>query len=79
VVRGRQEGDHRLLGGRATFPGADLSTKLKLLGVDVASLSIDGAQVKLTYRNTTEVLQENMQRAGLQLVQMGAGWAIQRL
>jgi nitrite reductase (NADH) large subunit len=27
----------RLLGGGATFPGADLSTKLKLLGVDVAS------------------------------------------
>ena len=27
----------RLLGGPATFPGADLSTKLKLLGVDVAS------------------------------------------
>jgi len=27
----------RLLGGAATFPGADLSTKLKLLGVDVAS------------------------------------------
>ncbi|WP_424184423.1 nitrite reductase large subunit NirB [Actinokineospora sp. G85] len=27
----------RLLGGRATFPGADMSTKLKLLGVDVAS------------------------------------------
>ncbi|MBW8731948.1 MAG: nitrite reductase large subunit [Terrabacter sp.] len=27
----------RLLGGEATFPGADLSTKLKLLGVDVAS------------------------------------------
>ncbi|MGH3207941.1 MAG: nitrite reductase large subunit NirB [Trebonia sp.] len=27
----------RLLGGSATFPGADLSTKLKLLGVDVAS------------------------------------------
>ncbi|GAA1964883.1 nitrite reductase large subunit NirB [Terrabacter lapilli] len=27
----------RLLGGKATFPGADLSTKLKLLGVDVAS------------------------------------------
>ena len=26
----------RLLGGEATFPGADLSTKLKLLGVDVA-------------------------------------------
>ncbi|OLR90158.1 nitrite reductase large subunit NirB [Actinokineospora bangkokensis] len=27
----------RLLGGSATFPGADLSTKLKLMGVDVAS------------------------------------------
>jgi nitrite reductase (NADH) large subunit len=27
----------RLLGGAATFPGADTSTKLKLLGVDVAS------------------------------------------
>ena len=27
----------RLLGGQGTFPGADLSTKLKLLGVDVAS------------------------------------------
>jgi nitrite reductase (NADH) large subunit len=27
----------RLLGGSAAFPGADLSTKLKLLGVDVAS------------------------------------------
>ncbi|GGM42286.1 nitrite reductase large subunit [Longimycelium tulufanense] len=27
----------QLLGGTATFPGADMSTKLKLLGVDVAS------------------------------------------
>ena len=27
----------RLLGGQGTFPGADMSTKLKLLGVDVAS------------------------------------------
>ena len=27
----------RLVGGVAEFPGADLSTKLKLLGVDVAS------------------------------------------
>ncbi|MGH3718104.1 MAG: nitrite reductase large subunit NirB [Pseudonocardiaceae bacterium] len=27
----------QLLGGNATFPGADMSTKLKLLGVDVAS------------------------------------------
>ncbi|SDC98750.1 nitrite reductase large subunit NirB [Actinokineospora iranica] len=27
----------RILGGAATFPGADMSTKLKLMGVDVAS------------------------------------------
>ncbi|WP_411285083.1 nitrite reductase large subunit NirB [Lapillicoccus sp.] len=27
----------RILGGEASFPGADMSTKLKLLGVDVAS------------------------------------------
>ncbi len=35
----------RLLGGAATFPGADVSTKLKLLGVDVASFGDSFAQV----------------------------------
>ena len=34
----------RLLGGEGTFPGADLSTKLKLLGVDVASFGDAFAQ-----------------------------------
>ena len=34
----------RLLGGEATFPGADISTKLKLLGVDVASFGDAFAQ-----------------------------------
>ncbi|WP_404381624.1 nitrite reductase large subunit NirB [Knoellia locipacati] len=34
----------RLLGGQGTFPGADLSTKLKLLGVDVASFGDAFAQ-----------------------------------
>ena len=34
----------RLLGGSATFPGADTSTKLKLLGVDVASFGDAFAQ-----------------------------------
>ena len=34
----------RLLGGEATFPGADVSTKLKLLGVDVASFGDAFAQ-----------------------------------
>src|SRR5439155_22206434 len=42
----------RLVGGSATFPGADTSTKLKLLGVDVASfgaaLSPDGLDVVYT-------------------------------
>ena len=35
----------RLLGGAATFPGADTSTKLKLLGVDVASFGDAFARV----------------------------------
>jgi nitrite reductase (NADH) large subunit len=35
----------RLLGGSATFPGADLSTKLKLLGVDVASFGDAHARI----------------------------------
>src|SRR5205823_13663860 len=30
----------RVAGGAATFPGADTSTKLKLLGVDVASFGV---------------------------------------
>ncbi|MBC2643572.1 MULTISPECIES: nitrite reductase large subunit NirB [unclassified Rhodococcus (in: high G+C Gram-positive bacteria)] len=34
----------RLLGGSAEFPGADLSTKLKLMGVDVASFGDAHAQ-----------------------------------
>ena len=34
----------RLLGGKATFPGADMSAKLKLLGVDVASFGDAFAQ-----------------------------------
>jgi nitrite reductase (NADH) large subunit len=34
----------RLLGGEATFPGADMSAKLKLLGVDVASFGDAFAQ-----------------------------------
>ncbi|MDQ3735363.1 MAG: nitrite reductase large subunit NirB [Actinomycetota bacterium] len=36
----------RLLGGNASFPGADTSTKLKLLGVDVASFGDVHAQTR---------------------------------
>ncbi len=44
----------RLLGGEATFPGADLSTKLKLLGVDVASFGdAHGARRRARSRSCT--------------------------
>ncbi len=40
----------RLLGGDAVFPGADLSTKLKLLGVDVASFGDVHAATRAPWR-----------------------------
>jgi nitrite reductase (NADH) large subunit len=39
----------RLLGGDAVFPGADLSTKLKLLGVDVASFGVTAGPLDVVY------------------------------
>jgi nitrite reductase (NADH) large subunit len=39
----------RLLGGPATFPGADTSTKLKLLGVDVASFGETAGPLDVTF------------------------------
>ncbi|GAB4008028.1 hypothetical protein GCM10029992_63370 [Glycomyces albus] len=39
----------RLAGGEATFPGADLSTKLKLLGVDVAQFGAMEGPLAQTY------------------------------
>ena len=43
----------RLLGGEATFEGADLSTKLKLLGVDVASFgdafAVENGSLEVVY------------------------------
>jgi len=43
----------RLLGGKATFEGADLSTKLKLLGVDVASFgdafAVENGSLEVVY------------------------------
>jgi nitrite reductase (NADH) large subunit len=39
----------RLLGGDATFPGADTSTKLKLLGVDVASFGVGEGPLDVTF------------------------------
>ncbi|WP_433873501.1 nitrite reductase large subunit NirB [Saccharopolyspora sp. CA-218241] len=45
----------QLLGGTASFPGADLSTKLKLLGVDVASFG----DVHATTEGALEVVYAN--------------------
>jgi nitrite reductase (NADH) large subunit len=39
----------RALGGGATFPGADTSTKLKLLGVDVASFGATEGPLDVTF------------------------------
>src|SRR5207249_133419 len=39
----------RLLGGDGVFPGADLSTKLKLLGVDVASFGDTTGPLDVVY------------------------------
>jgi nitrite reductase (NADH) large subunit len=39
----------RLLGGAATVPGADTSTKLKLLGVDVASFGATDGPLDVTF------------------------------
>jgi nitrite reductase (NADH) large subunit len=60
VAPGYQQADavaERLAGGTATFEGADMSTKLKLLGVDVASIGdcfahTDGAE-EIVYSDPT--------------------------
>ncbi|WP_100448326.1 nitrite reductase large subunit NirB [Glycomyces xiaoerkulensis] len=44
----------RLAGGEATFPGADLSTKLKLLGVDVAQFGEMDGPLATTYLDPAE-------------------------
>src|SRR6185312_13611575 len=39
----------RLSGGAAAFPGGDTSTKLKLLGVDVASFGVTAGPLDVTF------------------------------
>ena len=46
-------------------------------GVDLSTLSADGAVIKLVFTNTVAELQSNMQRAGLTLSQFGGTWVIQ--
>jgi hypothetical protein len=48
-------------------------------GVDLSSLSADGAVIKLMFSHTLEELQNNMRAAGLNLAQSGSAWVIQSL
>jgi hypothetical protein len=51
----------------------------KVLGVDVSSLSIDGATIKLIVSAADEELRSNLRSAGLSLSQVGGTWVIQPL
>lgn len=48
-------------------------------GVDLSSLSTEGAVIKLVFTHTLDELQGNMQRVGLNLSQYGETWVIQPL
>ncbi len=48
-----------------------------VIGVDLSTLSADGAVIRLMFTNTVPSLQDNMQRVGLKLSQYGATWVIQ--
>ena len=48
-----------------------------VIGVDVSTLSADGAVIQLTYADNLPVLQDNMMRTGLALSQIGQSWVIQ--
>jgi len=48
-----------------------------VMNVDVSTLSIDGAVIKLLYRSSVDALQSNMQKTGLVLSQNGQNWFIQ--
>ncbi len=52
-------------------------TTPNVTGVDLSSLSADGAVIKLMFTSTVEELQGNMQAAGLSLANNGSAWVIQ--
>jgi hypothetical protein len=52
-------------------------TAPNVIGVDLSTLSADGAVIRLMFTNTLPVLQGNMQRVGLSLTQYGSTWVIQ--
>lgn len=52
-------------------------TTPNVIGVDLSTLSADGAVIRLMFTSTVPSLQDNMQRAGLKLSQYGSTWVIQ--
>lgn len=50
-----------------------------VIGVDVATLSFDGAVIRLVFRGGLPALQENVGHVGLRLSQYGENWVIQPL
>ena len=52
-------------------------TTPNVTGVDLSTLSGDGAVIQLMFTSTIDELQGNMQRAGLSLSQYGTTWVIQ--
>jgi hypothetical protein len=50
-----------------------------VIGVDVASLSFEGAVIRLSFRGGMAALQSNVERVGLKLSQLGENWVIQPL
>lgn len=52
-------------------------TTPNVIGVDLSTLSAEGAVIRLMFTHSVEELQGNMQRVGLNLGQFGATWVIQ--
>ncbi len=52
-------------------------TTPNVIGVDLSTLSGEGAVIRLMFTRSVDELQGNMQRAGLRLSQYGATWVIQ--
>lgn len=48
-------------------------------GVDLSSLSVDGAVIRLNFTRGLPALRDNLQRVGLNLAQFGSTWVIQPL
>ena len=52
-------------------------TTPNVIGVDLSTLSVEGAVIKLSFSRSLEDLQGNLQRTGLKLSQYGSTWVIQ--